>query len=538
MDALYQLRQHLNDGVLHRALRYAGPGRLTLSGRPEAVAPAAYALAEHDRPDLALALVRGRPGEAGAGPVAAVRRLWGDLFPTADAVQAVLPTLDRHPVTLPDLARSLREARALAELGVPVDTADWAVQLDMLVAASTDLRELIAAALAGSEAARNRLPERCGTPGEPGWPDDEPLDPLLVLDLCSALTGLDDALAVAFAEQLSAVVGAAALDAGDPGTAAAMLLLGSRLLGAPPVEATPPLRGGALDERYHLAGARRLPPEEEVAPGVTAGALLAEHARPEHDGVTHLPGVVFAERDGLPLQLHLFLPPRPAGDEEPAPLVVFLHGGGWETGSPAKFLRQAADWAAAGWVTAVPAYRLVPQVEWPAPLLDVRAALRYLTGRAAELGVDPTRVALVGNSAGGHLALLAAADGTEVSVRGVVCLSPLTDTQWPHLPPEGRRLLERLCPSAELLRDANPVEHVHGGLPPVLTVGGSLDELTTADMLRDFHGRLDAAGVPNELHVLPDRWHAFEFAPADNRWWSELAFRWLSGLLERRAALA
>ena len=145
-----------------------------------------------------------------------------------------------------------------------------------------------------------------------------------------------------------------------------------------------------------------------------------------------LAGVPYAAIPGIrPLELDLWLPP--AG-ETAVPVVVFLHGGGWRLGSrhsagpayrgaePGPF----EQFAQAGIAVASIDYRLSGEAIWPAQLHDAKAAVRWLRRRSAELGIDPTRIAAWGESAGGHLAELlglTSDDGALEGEIGVVCSS-------------------------------------------------------------------------------------------------------------------
>ena len=120
-------------------------------------------------------------------------------------------------------------------------------------------------------------------------------------------------------------------------------------------------------------------------------------------------GLPYATVPGVrPLELDLYLPTSTA----PAPVVVFLHGGGWRVGSrhsagPA-FASSAPfeQVAAAGIAVASVDYRLSGEAVWPAQLHDVKAAVRWLRLRSDDLALDPDRIAAWGESAGGHLAAL------------------------------------------------------------------------------------------------------------------------------------
>ncbi len=146
-----------------------------------------------------------------------------------------------------------------------------------------------------------------------------------------------------------------------------------------------------------------LPPPAHAAP--------LPPARTGAGGVRVLAGVPCAALPGSrPLELDLYLP----ADAGPAPVVVFLHGGGRRLGSrhTAGPAHRGADptpfeqVAQAGIAVASVDHRLSGEAVWPAQLHDVKAAVRWLRERAAELGVDPDRIAGWGESAGGHLAEL------------------------------------------------------------------------------------------------------------------------------------
>src|SRR5881296_928762 len=114
--------------------------------------------------------------------------------------------------------------------------------------------------------------------------------------------------------------------------------------------------------------------------------------------------VVYAHADGVPLRFDHY---RPRKVEGPAPAVVFIHGGAWMHGDPSQAAGNALHFARRGIATVSLSYRLAPAHRFPAPVHDVRRGLRHIRAHAAELGIDPTRIALLGLSAGAHVALMA-----------------------------------------------------------------------------------------------------------------------------------
>ncbi len=159
--------------------------------------------------------------------------------------------------------------------------------------------------------------------------------------------------------------------------------------------------------------------EAETLPGpVTIESLLAK-ANDERPApkVTVRRGIRYTEREGTPgrrtsLDIH-----RPDGLEGPAPILIFVHGGGWAIGDKA-LVNAKPHWAARnGWILVSVNYRFSPSVEHPEHARDVAAAVAWVHQHAAEFGGDPERIALIGHSAGAHLAAIV---GCEESLLGEV----------------------------------------------------------------------------------------------------------------------
>ena len=122
----------------------------------------------------------------------------------------------------------------------------------------------------------------------------------------------------------------------------------------------------------------------------------------------------YAEVDGKPLLLDLYLPEKPEG----SPLVVWVHGGGWKGGSKQKcFLKWLANF---GYTVASINYRLVDVAKWPAQLHDCKAAIRWLRANAKTYGYNPDCVIAAGSSAGGHLVALLGTTGDNDELEGAV----------------------------------------------------------------------------------------------------------------------
>jgi len=242
--------------------------------------------------------------------------------------------------------------------------------------------------------------------------------------------------------------------------------------------------------------------------------------------VRRLPDVVYGEVAGYrPLELDLYLPETTG----PWPVIVHVHGGGWRRGSrrhplPALGPGFYAGLAGQGFAVAAIDYRLSGEARFPAPLEDVRAAIGWVGDHGASYGLDPGRVFLWGDSAGGHLALLAALTGATVpgsGVQGVVAWFPVTDLAGlpsdiaaaggvPDPGPDSREALLLGAPAAsvpDLARQASPVAHASAAAPPVLLMHGAADDLVPPAQSVRLAGALRAAGATVELELVPGATH-------------------------------
>ncbi|MBF6600208.1 MAG: alpha/beta hydrolase [Dehalococcoidia bacterium] len=234
--------------------------------------------------------------------------------------------------------------------------------------------------------------------------------------------------------------------------------------------------------------------------------------------------VVFGTGGGRELRCNVYRPPeRRAG----APSVLLVHGGGWASGDRSQLHGYGILLGRLGYVCVASEYRLTGEATWPAQIHDVKAAIRWMRANAAELGIDPEKVCISGNSAGGHLSLVAAGtpglpvfegDGGHAGVSTRVAASiafyaPAAEiASGTPLAPVVQALMGEHA-SADALRDVSPLAHVSAAFPPTLLMHGNKDELVPQQASIRMYRALDEAAVPVELHMFADAPHGFDAAP-------------------------
>lgn len=162
-------------------------------------------------------------------------------------------------------------------------------------------------------------------------------------------------------------------------------------------------------------------------------------------------------------------------------------------------------------------YRFSREARWPAQLDDVRAAIRWIIDHAAEYQVDPTRIALLGRSAGGHLALQAAYRTADLPIRAVIAAYAPSNLRMNGRKPDHRvvALLGAVVYDDEALyADASPIDFAHGAhLPPTLLLHGYIDDIVPPSQSEMLLNRLRAAKTPAAVLRVPWGHHGFDGVP-------------------------
>jgi len=291
-----------------------------------------------------------------------------------------------------------------------------------------------------------------------------------------------------------------------------------------------PLDPGAV-QLIALSKASGRPPVEKLAPHAARDAVRA--AAPMIGGAAADMAAVdttVIDGPGGPLTLRLYRPvARAAGDAGPA--ILFLHGGGWVVGdlethdSLARALAKSSEC-----LVAAVDYRLAPEYPFPAALDDAAAALSWLAGQADALGIDPSRIGVAGDSAGGNLAAvlaILARDGATPPLAFQLLLYPVCDLSMSH-PSYARNgsdyLLTResmayfiaaYSGGIDIAGDwrASPLAASDlAGVAPAFVLTAGHDPL--CDEGDAYAERLKSAGVPTEHVRMPGQIHGFLTAAA------------------------
>jgi acetyl esterase/lipase len=214
--------------------------------------------------------------------------------------------------------------------------------------------------------------------------------------------------------------------------------------------------------------------------------------------------VVVGKAGDVDLHCDIYRPP--AGTEKRMALI-HLHGGGFARGSKDTLAGKVAPITARGYVSIAAQYRLTGVAKWPAQIDDVKNAIRWTRTHADSLGIDPKRIATVGYSAGGYLALFAAgADDTQLAA--CVAFYPAVELS--------KELAQTLLPDGSdeaAIRAASPLTYIRAGFPPTVIFHGLSDVTVPPESSIRLLQALRGAGVPSELHTFTGVPHEFDTHP-------------------------
>lgn len=267
-----------------------------------------------------------------------------------------------------------------------------------------------------------------------------------------------------------------------------------------------------------------------VAVGILAGTdgvSTAAAVAPAHLPAGRRSTVEYCRPDGIPLAMDIY-PPAARGTR-PAPVALYIHGGGLVIGARtttglgalladqqgALFTPLQQGLNQRGFVVAAIDYRLTPGTSWPAPIDDARCAVRFLRANAAGLDIDPHRIGVWGSSAGGLLVSLLGLTGStdrSSAVEAVVDMfgpADVTNLSGSDTP---TRVLASVSfgDSPAVRRAASPIDHVTPNAPPFLILQGSDDTGVPPRQSETFAAHLRAAHIPTTLIVVAHTGHSLD----------------------------
>ena len=244
-------------------------------------------------------------------------------------------------------------------------------------------------------------------------------------------------------------------------------------------------------------------------------------------------GVVFGTGGGRELRCDVFTPPAGTSNHTG---VLLVHGGGWENGDRTQLRGYGILLGRIGYTCVACEYRLSGEAQWPAQLHDVKSALRWMRVNSGRLGIDPERIAVSGNSAGGHLSLMIAGTanarefegqgghagvGTEVAA-AIAFYAPTNldprrgDDGDGAADPRLDTVVAKLFgddTSTARIRAASPITYAAAGFPPTMLITGNSDVIVAPSESLRMYRALVATGARAELHVYEGAPHAFDSLP-------------------------
>ena len=233
--------------------------------------------------------------------------------------------------------------------------------------------------------------------------------------------------------------------------------------------------------------------------------------------IRYTPKIKFAAPDNVSLKLNLYQPLQ----KGKYPTIVTIYGGAWQYGTPDSNAAFSRYMAARGYVVVAIDYRHAPQYKFPAQLDDVNTAFIHILNHVNDYEIDRDRIAVMGRSAGAHLALLSAFQSDAPPIKAIVdYYGPVDLTSGYREPPnpdpiDSRTTLKILLGGTpdqlpDLYRRASPYQLVTRLLPPTLLIYGGRDHVVQAKFGKGLCDRLQSAGNRAIFLEIPWADHAFD----------------------------
>jgi len=187
------------------------------------------------------------------------------------------------------------------------------------------------------------------------------------------------------------------------------------------------------------------------------------------------------------------------------PVVIFFYGGGWDSGTRQGYAFAGRAFAARGFVVIVPDYRKAPASRFPAFVQDGAQAVRWVQDHIGDYGGDPARIALVGHSAGAHIAALLTLDRRWLNAAGVRGDIPRAAVglagPYDFYPFDSPRAIAAMGDAVDPARSTQPIASARADAPPMLLATGDKDDVVEPRNTNMLTARLQALGAPVERRI-------------------------------------
>jgi acetyl esterase/lipase len=256
------------------------------------------------------------------------------------------------------------------------------------------------------------------------------------------------------------------------------------------------------------------------APGRAQGVDALTRAIHTYDDYRIVPNITYLTANNWEAKLDVY---QSRGATTPNKTLIYVHGGGWTGGSKEGSVLTFLPFLEMGWNVVNVEYRLARVSGAPAAVEDCLCALRWVYRNAKDYNIDTTKLVTMGNSAGGHLALMLAltpasagldrqCPGTEdLKVAAVVNWYGITDVNdllaGPNMKTYAVTWLGSMTNRDEVAKRVSPLTYVRAGMPPVITIQGDADPTVPYTHGVRLHQALEKAGVPNQHVTIPGGKH-------------------------------
>ncbi len=264
---------------------------------------------------------------------------------------------------------------------------------------------------------------------------------------------------------------------------------------------------------------------------------------PDRVKINFIPDVVFSQvpsrgYQNVALQMDILQPAH----KEKMPAILYIPGGGFINANRANAMQERMELAEAGYVVASMTYRVAPTAQFPQPLEDVKAAIRYLKANGEKFDIDPNRIGVMGGSAGGYLAAMAGTtnglkdfdkgdnlqvDSTiqcAVDLYGLSDLTKIgadyskgvqethksagaTEALWVNGSPVFGGKDGGILNNLEAAEKANPIHYIHSTSAPMLLMHGTADAVVSPSQTDLLYQALRQKGIPAERYIIPNAGH-------------------------------